>query len=200
VATAIIGAARSGADRELAASDESVQTAAASVAAPAPLNAADLGIGRLRMADAEQAQQDRVNAIVAASRSGDRPSLAWPAYGGLSGWFGERRGRRGHVGVDVDGETGDPILAAGAGVVEWAGPAPAGYSGYGLMVLIRHSGGVQTLYAHLSSITVAPESVVEGGDVIGAMGTTGNVTGSHLHLEVRVGGAPVDPGNWLPAR
>ena len=199
---AIGGMSRPHTDAELAASAASVQAAAAAesaTAAPAE-NVAEWGIGTIRMRDAEHAELERRNTIVAASRSSDRPALGWPARGGLSGWYGERRGRRGHVGVDIDGETGDPIVASGPGVVEWAGPAPAGYSGYGLMVLIRHSGGVQTLYAHLSRVAVTADAVVAAGDYIGAMGTTGNVTGSHLHFEVRVGGAPVNPGHWLPAR
>lgn len=195
---AVSGATRPSPDRELAASAASI--GAAAVAAPPQVDVTGWGIGRLRMEDAQVAADQRRDVIVAASRSAERPSLTWPAHGGLSGWFGERRGRRGHVGVDVDGETGDPIVASGAGVVEWAGPAPAGYSGYGLMVLIRHGGGVQTLYAHLSRVAVSPDTVVEPGDYIGAMGTTGNVTGSHLHFEVRVGGAPVNPRDWLPAR
>ena len=198
---AIGGVSRPHTDAELAASAASVQAAAADAAfEPAVQNIASSGIGAIRLQDAEHAEVDRRNTIVAASRSNDRPSLGWPARGGLSGWYGERRGRRGHVGLDIDGDTGDPIVASGPGVVEWAGPAPAGYSGYGLMVLIRHSGGVQTLYAHLSRIAVTTEEVVEGGDYIGAMGTTGNVTGSHLHFEVRVGGAPVNPRSWLPDR
>ena len=196
------GLSRPDTDAELAASAASVSAAAAADLAPEPppVNVATWGIGALRVQEAEQAAIDRRNMIVAASRSADRPALTWPARGGLSGWYGERRGRRGHVGLDIDGETGDAIVAAGSGVVEWAGQAPTGYSGYGLMVLIRHSGGVQTLYAHLSRIAVRSDEVVEAGDYIGAMGTTGNVTGSHLHFEVRVGGAPVNPRDWLPAR
>lgn len=204
----LTGSTGSADPRELAASAASVTSAGASAASagsaapmtPGPVDVAGWGIGALRVQEAEQARAERRNAIVAASRSAERPSLRWPAAGALSGWFGEGRGRRGHVGLDIDGDTGDPILAAGSGVVEWAGWAPAGYSGYGKMVLVGHGGGVQTLYAHLSRIAVEPDAVVEPGDVLGAMGTTGNVTGSHLHFEVRVGGAPVNPRDWLPAR
>ncbi|HVM07459.1 MAG TPA: M23 family metallopeptidase [Acidimicrobiales bacterium] len=181
----------------------SVPIAAASVglAPPPPVaDVSDWGLGAFRAQEAAEQAALRRDGIVAASRSAERPSLGWPAAGPLSGWYGERRGRRGHVGVDVDGDTGDPIVAAGAGVVEWAGPAPDGYSGYGLMVLIRHSDAVTTLYAHLSRIAVRAGEVVDRGDYIGAMGTTGNVTGSHLHFEVRLGGTPVNPRDWLPSR
>ena len=172
------------------------------VAGPAPVavDVTEWGIGSIRMEEAAQERLMRRGAIAAASRSADRPALQWPAVGPLSGWYGERRGRRGHVGLDVDGETGDPIVAAGDGVVQWAGQAPQGYAGYGLMVLVRHSGGVETLYAHLSRIAVVEGAVVEAGDYLGAMGTTGNVTGSHLHFEVRLAGAPVNPRDWLPGR
>jgi murein DD-endopeptidase MepM/ murein hydrolase activator NlpD len=158
------------------------------------------GTGSLRLEEAQAELEYRRNMIVAASRSDARPSFVWPASGPLTGWWGERRGWRGHLGLDVDGSTGDPIVAAGDGVVEWSGQAPDGYGGYGQMVLIRHSSGMQTLYAHLSHIAVPWGAVVEAGDYIGAMGTTGNVTGSHLHFEVRFGGVPVNPNDWLPAR
>lgn len=136
----------------------------------------------------------------AASRGEAGVRLDWPATGGLTGWWMERRRSHLHPGVDVDGETGDPILSAGRGLVTHAGPAPAGYGGYGTMVLIDHGQGVVTLYAHLSALHVAVGDTVDIGRHIGAMGTTGNVTGSHLHFEVRVNGAQVDPATWLPAR
>ena len=163
-------------------------------------NAAEWGAASLRTQQAAIELAYRRDSIVAATRSADRPSFVWPSPARMSGWFGERRGRRGHVGMDLDGETGDPVVAAAAGVAEWVGRAPEGYAGYGQMVLIRHSNNVQTLYAHLSSIAIANGAVVEAGDHIGAMGTTGNVTGSHLHFEVRLNGAPVNPRDWLPAR
>ncbi|HVF73937.1 MAG TPA: M23 family metallopeptidase [Acidimicrobiales bacterium] len=126
--------------------------------------------------------------------------VVWPAAGPLSGTYGERRGGRGHLGIDIDGETGDPVWAAAKGVVSWAGPAPAGYSGYGTMILIDHADGVQTLYAHLSSLTIATGAAVEPGVQVGRIGTSGNVTGSHLHFEVRQHGVQTDPLAYLPPR
>ncbi len=102
-----------------------------------------------------------------------------------------------HAGIDFDGDTGDPVSAAGAGTVVHAGSAPSGYSGYGQMVLIDHGNGVTTLYAHLSRVNVRVGTVVRPGDRIGAIGTTGNVTGSHLHFEVRLGDRPVNPAPWV---
>ena len=122
-------------------------------------------------------------------------SLAWPTEGPLTSIFGEGRN---HPGVDLDGETGDPITAAGPGVVTVAGPAPAGYGGYGLIVIIDHGQGLSTLYSHLSTVDVPVGATVDNDDLVGAIGTTGSVTGSHLHFEVRLNGVPVDPELYLP--
>ena len=169
--------------------------------APAPVHDGLAAEQRLAVAFVEQQEAvrlDRVRASRAAEAA--RPTVVWPAAGAVTGVYGERRGHGAHPGLDVDGETGDPIWAAARGVVVWAGRAPAGYSGYGTMVLVDHGEGVQTLYAHLSSVAVAVGDPVEAGDRVGAMGTTGHVTGSHLHFEVRRNGVIVDPTRWLPAR
>jgi murein DD-endopeptidase MepM/ murein hydrolase activator NlpD len=131
------------------------------------------------------------------SRDGGLRPFIRPAAGGLTGWFGEPRGGRAHLGIDIDGATGDPVVAAGPGTVAHAGPAPAGYGGYGLLVAIDHGDGVVTVYAHLSLVHVVAGQPVETRDLVGAIGTTGITTGSHLHFEVRVDGVLVDPGPWL---
>jgi murein DD-endopeptidase MepM/ murein hydrolase activator NlpD len=132
-----------------------------------------------------------------ASRSDARPSIAWPAPGPITSPFG---GRRNHPGIDIDGVTGDPVVAAGAGTVLLAGAAPAGYSGYGNVVMIDHGGGISTLYAHLSRVDVAMGQTVQQGQQVGAIGATGLAFGDHLHFEVRVADKPVDPMPWLPPR
>ncbi|MFP5371322.1 MAG: murein hydrolase activator EnvC family protein, partial [Actinomycetes bacterium] len=104
-----------------------------------------------------------------------------------------------HPGMDIDGDTGDAVVAAAAGRVVHAGPAPAGYSGYGTVVILDH-GALTTIYAHLSKVAVAAGEDVVPGQHIGAIGTTGSVTGSHLHFELRRGGVAVDPKGWLPGR
>jgi murein DD-endopeptidase MepM/ murein hydrolase activator NlpD len=147
---------------------------------------ADVAIDRLLML------RDRAGR----SADADRTRQVRPAQGALTGWWGElRRGHR-HTGVDMDGETGDAVVAAMRGVVSHAGSAPAGFSGYGQMVVIDH-GGFQTLYAHLSRIDVAVGQRLVAGAGVGAVGTTGSVTGSHLHFEVLVGGRPVDPATVI---
>lgn len=139
----------------------------------------------------------------AASRGGGRSGVGlavWPAGGALSGTFGEPRDRHRHAGVDLDAGRGAPVVAAGGGVVVVAGPAPAAYAGYGTIVLIDHGGGLQTLSAHLSSVSVGVGQTVGPGDRVGSVGSSGAVTGPHLHFEVRLGGTPVDPLAWLPSR
>jgi murein DD-endopeptidase MepM/ murein hydrolase activator NlpD len=126
-----------------------------------------------------------------------RPLLTWPAPGPLNSPFG---GRRHHPGIDIGGATGDPVVAAAAGTVVLAGMAPAGFAGYGNVVMVDHGQGVATLYAHLSRVDVAMGQAVTQGQLLGAIGATGEATGPHLHFEVRDGGHPVDPVPWLPVR
>jgi len=141
-----------------------------------------------------------VRAAATASRDQAAVQLQWPAPGIITSPFGERRGNSFHPGLDIDGRTGDPVVAAGPGTVLMAGPAPVGYDGYGIVVMINHGGGIATLYAHLSSVAVTPGQQVAAGALIGAIGATGIATGSHLHFEVRQAGRPVDPILWLPPR
>jgi murein DD-endopeptidase MepM/ murein hydrolase activator NlpD len=103
--------------------------------------------------------------------------------------------QRFHVGVDLAGREGTPILAAAAGVVKRAGER----GGYGNAVEIDHGGGVTTLYAHASELNVVPGEKVEPGQELGTVGATGRATGAHLHFEVRHDGRPVDPTRALKA-
>jgi murein DD-endopeptidase MepM/ murein hydrolase activator NlpD len=98
-----------------------------------------------------------------------------------------------HRGIDIDGNTGDTLVAAQSGTVTYTG----WYYGYGNMTLIRHSDGVTTAYAHQSSIGVRVGQTVARGEYIGRMGATGNVTGSHLHFETRRSSGAVNPRTYL---
>lgn len=123
----------------------------------------------------------------------------WPLDGPVVSEFGMRvhpifKTTRMHKGIDIDGDTGDPIEAASGGTVLWAGPR----TGFGNTVIISHGGGFTTLYAHMSSIATTSGAEVAAGDVIGAVGQTGWATGPHLHFEVRVEGVAVDPRPFLP--
>jgi murein DD-endopeptidase MepM/ murein hydrolase activator NlpD len=98
-----------------------------------------------------------------------------------------------HNGMDLDGRMGTPIRAADEGVVVFAEDR----GGYGLTVVIDHGNTLATLYAHMSSFAVRPGDLVERGDVLGGVGSTGLSTGPHLHWEVRSMGQPVDPAPYL---
>jgi murein DD-endopeptidase MepM/ murein hydrolase activator NlpD len=115
--------------------------------------------------------------------------LGWPLLARVGDRFGVR-GSRFHAGVDLLASAGTAVLAAAPGRVTWA-HRKAG--GWGLLVIIRHQAGVRTLYAHLESVAVHVGDWVAGGTELGRVGATGDATGPHLHFEVRVKGAAVDP-------
>lgn len=117
----------------------------------------------------------------------------WPLNGAITSPYGYRWGRM-HTGIDIDGYTGQPIVASKAGVVIMA----SYYSGYGNTVIVDHGGGIATLYAHMSSFAASNGQSVDQGQVVGYVGCTGSCTGDHLHFEVRVAGSPVNPLDYLP--
>lgn len=110
----------------------------------------------------------------------------------ISSRFGSRNGGY-HTGLDIATSIGTPIYAVANGTVTYAG----WQGGYGNLVIISHENGVETYYAHCSEIYVSVGQTVKTGDVISAVGSTGNSTGPHLHLEVRVNGEIKNPQNYL---
>lgn len=99
-----------------------------------------------------------------------------------------------HTGLDFGGRIGDTIIASRAGEVAFSG----WYNNvYGNVVIINHGGGYQTFYAHMSRVSVSKGQVVNQGDRIGFVGSTGMSTGAHLHFEVRKNGASLNPMNFL---
>ena len=120
-------------------------------------------------------------------------TFIWPSqYQALSG--GDFK--IGHPGFDLSAPSGSPVYAADTGVVIFAGWT--GGVGYGNAVLIDHGNGYQTLYAHLSQVSIHCGAKVDQGKLIGLSGNTGNSTGAHLHFEVRVPGGYINPLNVLP--
>ena len=128
--------------------------------------------------------------------------MLWPAPGRLTSRYGYRThpiygDRRFHAGIDIGGGYGAKVSAAESGIVTYAGYA----SGYGTLVVISHGqkGGrdLSTAYAHMSKLSVAKGQYVERGARVGAIGNEGNSTGPHLHFEVRLGGEPVDPLDYV---
>jgi murein DD-endopeptidase MepM/ murein hydrolase activator NlpD len=122
--------------------------------------------------------------------------LLTPVQGTLTSKFGPRfhpilKVTKLHAGVDWAAPTGTPIVAAGPGTIAYAGDA----SGYGNVVYIDHPGGTQSRYAHMNAFAdgIRTGGTVAAGTLIGYVGTTGRSTGPHLHFEVHIAGAPVDP-------
>jgi len=122
----------------------------------------------------------------------DTCSFVAPFIGRKTSDFGYRRYRH-HYGVDIKVYTGDPIQCAFEGVVR-----VAHYDGdYGKVVVVRHTNGLETLYAHLSDLKVKEGDWLEAGDLVGLGGNTGRSTGSHLHFEARYMGEPIDPNDII---
>lgn len=122
--------------------------------------------------------------VTSSAAAGVASSMTHPAPGAV-----RTQGLHGYNAVDLAGGEGSLIRAAAAGEVIVA--RVSGWNGgYGNYVVIRHAGGVQTLYAHLSSVSVRSGDWVNAGAMIGGMGTTGRSTGTHLHFEVRGGYNP----------
>lgn len=118
-----------------------------------------------------------------------------PARGRLTSSYGYRpKYGRFHKGIDVAMNLGDTVCCALPGVVTVIGYEKGGYGRY---VVVSHSGGVETLYGHLTMSIVNPGQSVYAGDAIGLAGSTGNSTGPHLHFETRYRGVAIDPVSWF---
>ena len=167
-------------------------------------------IARLKELKAEQARIQAAAAKAAreeaarreaAGESPESPSgeLTWPIPGGgVSAYVGPRTHpvygyKSCHTGIDIRGATGTPVRAAHSGTVINNSSGGA----YGNATLISGAGGLATFYAHLSRIDVNEGDRIKEGEVIGAVGTTGWVTGPHLHFEVHLSGTPYDPLGWF---
>ncbi len=125
--------------------------------------------------------------------------LRMPCEEKISGTYGDERwynGKKGwnHAGVDFALREGTPVLAPCRGVVQMARDT---FIRQGTFVLLDHGGGLKTMYYHLSKRLVEDGQIVNAGDTLGLVGSTGMATGPHLHMSVYVNGVPVDPLYWL---
>ena len=119
-------------------------------------------------------------------------ALIQPVTGTITSRFGRRSSGQ-HTGLDIANSTGTPIQAVADGTVTYAA-----YRGtLGRLVVIQHTNSVETYYAHCSKLYVSAGQQVKQGDVIAAVGSTGNSTGPHLHLEIRVNGVAKNPQYYL---
>lgn len=147
---------------------------------------------QLRILPGKEIAPTRAVVQAPAAPAASEDALLWPLIGNITSRYGYRQlrvsGSNFHSGLDIDGETGDPIRAAHAGTVTFAG----WHGGYGYLVIVT-SGNTEYYYAHASAVKVAEGDRVAAGDVVALVGSTGNSTGSHLHFEIRVDGETIDP-------
>lgn len=148
---------------------------------------------------------DRVDAfkkIISPEKYWNGPFLR-PSQGRVSSQYGVRRYYNGvfaqdyyHRGIDYAAPTGSPVIAPAAGKVVLVGPVSAGFELHGNTVGIDHGQGVASIFIHLNSINVQEGDIVEAGQVIATVGSTGASTGPHLHWGLYVNGIAVDPTPW----
>jgi murein DD-endopeptidase MepM/ murein hydrolase activator NlpD len=159
-----------------------------------------VGLDRVARADVELMKWTDGRQMIWVNGDGvggeDSSRIGLPVHGRLTSGFGERFHpilgyRRFHAGLDLAASAGTPIVAAADGRVVGAGWR----GGYGQQVEIAHTGGIDTLYGHMSRIAAHAGELVRKGQVIGYVGSTGLSTGPHLHFEVTKNGRPVNPAS-----
>ncbi|MES2029208.1 MAG: peptidoglycan DD-metalloendopeptidase family protein [Pseudomonadota bacterium] len=187
--------------------------AAAPLAAPAPAAVAAAPAGAVttapatRVAATEPAQKARLASATttpeettpesptkAADATGALPTFRWPVRGRVVTGYGAKTNGKSNDGINVAVPEGTPIKAAEDGVVAYSGNE---LKGYGNLVLVRHSNGYVTAYAHASELMVKRGETIKRGQVIGKSGQSGEVTSPQLHFEIRRGSSPVDPLQFL---
>ena len=150
-------------------------------------------------------QSNSVGQIPTSAGHSTRYRFIWPepqaqisqGFGPSTFWFEPAYGQypHFHTGLDLVEPFGSPVYAADDGVVALVGSSSGGYGNY---VVIAHSGGLDTLYGHLSTALVKVGQAVTQGQPVGLEGSSGNSTGAHVHFELRINQRPVDPTPYLP--
>lgn len=125
-----------------------------------------------------------------------KTKLAWPVSGTVTSKFGVRKSEK-HDGIDIAAKKGTKIRAAADGTVMYSGWGP---TGYGLIVVLRHSTKLITVYAHNSKNLAKKGNNVKKGDAIALVGHTGRASGNHVHFEVRINRSTYNPLKYLPKR
>lgn len=141
----------------------------------------------------ESLESPRFLSVAALASRSSEALLRQPAIGQISSRYGERA-RGWHCGLDIAADVGAPIYAAAAGIVVEAGWKN---DAYGNTLIVDHGNNMLTLYAHADELYIEAGRQVYAGQIIAAVGETGNATGPHLHFEVRIGGECVDPLAYL---
>jgi murein DD-endopeptidase MepM/ murein hydrolase activator NlpD len=178
-------------------------TAAAPVqaVATAPISTAKLAAAgppqsaRLAQAAPTAEEKEAAEAPVKASEAtGTLPTFRWPVRGKVITSYGAKTNGKSNDGINLAVPEGTPVKAAEDGVVAYAGSE---LKGYGNLVLVRHSNGYVTAYAHASELLVKRGDSIKRGQVIAKSGQTGEVGSPQLHFEIRKGSSPVDPLQFL---
>lgn len=138
-----------------------------------------------------EAPPEAASSYVSLSRRGD---FIWPVRGQVISSYGPKAGGLYNDGINIAAPRGTPVKAAANGTVVYVGDK---LQSYGNLVLIRHTGGMITAYAHLNSVSVRQGMQVTRGQTIGAVGSTGTVANAQLHFEVRRGKETIDPKSYL---
>lgn len=159
------------------------------VVAAAPVAKAEPGNDRGQSTSRSQRGAGQMPAMVYANPMGNRPITA--VHGERGSWWYQGR----HDGIDYDAETGDPVRHACNGTVQFGGNRG---NWRGNFVVVRCASGLKLTYAHLSSVKVKQGDVAEIGAILGAVGSSGHVTGSHLHISAEMDGNSVDPARYIP--
>ncbi len=168
--------------------------AEAPATAPAGPNLATADSPHSARLAAPVAPDGQESAVKTTEPAGALPSFRWPVRGRVIASFGPKPNGLQNDGINLAVPEGTPVKAAEDGVVAYAGNE---LKGYGNLVLVRHSNGFVTAYAHASEILVKRGDAVKRGQVIAKSGQTGNVTAPQLHFEIRKGATPVDPSQYL---
>src|SRR5436305_29240 len=122
------------------------------------------------------------------------PPFRWPARGKVVTSYGAKTNGKANDGINIAVPEGTPVKAAEDGVVAYAGNE---LKGYGNLVLVRHSNGYVTAYAHASELLVKRGETIKRGQIIAKSGQSGEVGSPQLHFEIRKGSSPVDPLQFL---
>jgi murein DD-endopeptidase MepM/ murein hydrolase activator NlpD len=182
---------------QLAAKPASQTIAAAPLAAPAPAQqraAAVPPTATARLATPAAADPPEAKPSTTSELTGAVPTFRWPVRGRVIAGFGQKVNGASNDGINLAVPEGTSVKAAEDGVVAYAGNE---LKGYGNLVLVRHSNGFVTAYAHASEVSVKRGDQVKRGQIIARAGQTGTATSPQLHFEVRKGSTPVDPTQYL---
>jgi lysostaphin len=161
------------------------------------------GKAGVKATELELKRAAELKAIVTPDKMWDGKFIA-PNKGATGSPYGVRRYYNGvfandyyHRGLDYKGGYGSPVVSPAGGKVALVGYEKQGFRVHGNVVGVDHGQGVVSIFLHLSRINVKEGQILEAGDIIGAIGSTGASTGPHLHWGLYVNGAAVDPGQWL---